>query len=159
MSIAARLGDYLANQHINYSTVEHIPTQSSIGSAIASYIPPEYIAKAVILEDHQGRYVMAILPANRKICLRSLGQQLDATLQLVHEKELGAMFTDCATGAIPAASQAYNMNAIVDDVLLELNDVYLESGDHQTLIHLDKPQFQKLMGNIKHLRFSAASLH
>lgn len=159
MSISTRVGDYLTAQNISFDTINHAYSNSSVGAAIAAQIPPHRIAKAVVLEDHEGRHLMAVLPADHKISLHKLQDQLDVTLHLVHEKQLDDMFADCKQGAIPAVGQAYNMNAIYDDVLDQLRDIYLEAGDHETLIHLKKEQFSKLMSKTRHSRFSSEVIH
>ena len=159
MSISTRVDQYLNHKNIRFDTVGHPRSSSSISSAIAAKIPASNIAKAVILEDHEGRHLMAVLPADRKISLHKLQNHLDVSLHLVHEKELAVMFKDCQQGAIPALASAYNINSIYDETLSELSDIYLEAGDHQTLIHLKKDQFSQLIANSKHMKFSAQVIH
>ncbi|EPJ54098.1 MAG: ybaK/prolyl-tRNA synthetase associated domain-containing protein [Osedax symbiont Rs2] len=159
MSITARVDDYLNTQDILFNTVQHTHSSSSVGSAIAARIPPMNIAKAVVLEDHEGRHLMAVLPADRKINIHKLEDSLDLTLHLVTEPKLYDMFKDCEQGAVPAVGQAYNMNAIYDEELGRLKDIYLEAGDHETLIHLNREQFDKLMINTMHTNFSNEELH
>jgi Ala-tRNA(Pro) deacylase len=43
---------------------------------------------------------------------------------------------------------------IVDDSIQEQPDVYLEGGDHTTLIHISQAQFSRLMAGARHGRFS-----
>ena len=43
---------------------------------------------------------------------------------------------------------------IVDDSIQEQPDVYLEGGDHTTLIHISQAQFSRLMSGARHGRFS-----
>ncbi len=159
MSIATRMGAYLDAQNIRYDIVNHTHSNSSLGTAIAAHISPRSIAKAVVLEDHEGHHLMAVLPANHKINLEKLRGQLEIDLRLVNEKQVYKMFSDCDPGAIPALGQAYNMNSIYDEVLDGLGDVYLEAGDHETLVHLTNEQFGKLMKDTKHSRFSGEVLH
>ncbi len=159
MSISNRVVDYLEQQHIYFDTVNHPASTSSLGTAIASSILPSRIAKAIILQDHESRHLMAILPANRKISMTKLQNLTDTSLQLVKENELMEMFSDCQTGAIPALADAYHMNAIYDEALTQFDDVYLEAGDHKTLIHLSAEQFAMLMAKTKHARFSNEIVH
>ena len=155
MNISARVATYLGEKDIRYDTVKHTHTSTSIGTAITAHIPPKSIAKAVVLEDHEGHHLMAILPANRKVDLHKLNEKLDADLHLVDEEQVYRKFEDCDPGAVPAIGQAYNMNSIYDEALDQLDDIYLEAGDHETLIHLTKAQFGKLMTDTKHARFSS----
>ncbi len=159
MSIATRVGAYLDAHNIDYDTIKHPPANSSMAASKAAKIAPNLIAKAVVLEDHEGRHLMAVLPADRKLILHKLEHDLELDMHLVNEKQVYQMFSDCAPGAVPALGQAYNMNAIYDDSLQGLSDVYLEGGDHKTLIHLTGVQFGRLMSHSKHARFSERVFH
>ncbi len=39
-------------------------------------------------------------------------------------------------------------------MLAELKDIYIESGDHENLIHLDQGAFMELMGLQEHMAIS-----
>jgi Ala-tRNA(Pro) deacylase len=43
---------------------------------------------------------------------------------------------------------------IVDDSIQQQPDVYLEGGDHATLVHISQTQFARLMSGARHGRFS-----
>ena len=159
MSMTARVADFLQQQQIQYDIIKHAYSISAQGSAIAARIAAEHIAKAVILADHDSKHLMAILPANRQISLHKLQLVMSSTPHLVEERALNQLFSDCEQGAIPAFNQAYNINAIYDDRLIQLSDIYLEAGDHQTLIHLTASQFLLLMSNVKHAQFSEEWIH
>ena len=159
MSISARLNEYLHDNKIKFDLVPHPHSSSSLSSAIAAKIPLSQLAKAVILEDHQGRRVMAVLPANHKVGLRGLGEKLNRDLRLIEEKEVYEMFSDCHKGAIPSLGDVYNLETVYDDLLVEAKEIYLEAGDHNTLVHLSREDFVKLIKDAKHLRFSHQSIH
>jgi len=159
MSISTRVASYLEGEGIKYDTINHAHTSTSVGSAITSHILPRSIAKAVVLEDHESRHLMAIVPASHKVSLHKLNDKMDADLHLADEEQVYKMFADCEHGAVPAIGQAYNMNAIYDESLDQLDDVYLEAGDHETLIHLSKAQFGKLMTKTKHSQFSSQNYY
>lgn len=159
MSITARVGTYLDTQNIAYDTLNHTHSYSSLGTASAAQISPRSIAKAVVLEDHEGRHHMAVLPANHKVSLHKLEDHMNLQLHLAKEQEVYRLFKDCEVGAVPAVGQAYNMNAIYDEALNELHDVYIEAGDHETLIHLKHDEFEKLMMDSHHIKFSGEVFH
>ena len=160
MSISTRVSSYLDSRDIRYEVVKHGHSNSSISTALAAHVPPGTIAKAVVLEDDEGRQLMALLPAHYKISLHKLRDQLNVLdLKIVNEDQVYKMFNDCDPGAVPAFGQAYNMNTVYDETLNQLVDIYLEGGDHETLIHLTHKQFEKLMGDTKHSRFSGEVFH
>lgn len=159
MSISARLNEYLNDNKIDYELVPHPHSFSSLSSAIAANISPAQLAKAVILEDHEGRRMMAVLSANHKVSLRNLGDKLNRDLRLIEEKEVYEMFGDCQKGAIPSLGEVYNLEAVYDDLLVEAKEIYIEAGDHNTLVHLSREDFVKLIKDAKHLHFSHQSIH
>lgn len=160
MGISTRVSSYLDAKDIRYETLKHSHSNSSISTAMAAHISPETIAKAVVLEDSEGRRLMAVLPANYKISLPKLQDQLSLSeLHTIDENQVYQMFNDCEPGAVPAVGQAYSLNTVYDDTLDLLVDIYLEGGDHETLIHLTHKQFEKLMGETKHSRFSGEVFH
>lgn len=159
MSISMRVNDYLQGHDIHYSLVKHPLSENAIRAAQFTQLPPEVVAKAVVLEDHDNHHILAILPASCHIDLHKLGKELHGDLHLVDKSQLSTMFEGCASGAVPAIVQAYNIDAIYDERLKRVSDVYFEAGDNETLIHLSQSEFVKLMANIKHGQFSNDTLH
>lgn len=159
MGISTRVASYLEVEGIKYDTVRHSHSSTSIGSAITAHILPKTIAKAVVLEDHESHHLMAILPADHQVSLHKLNDNLGSNMRLANEEQVYKMFADCVPGAVPAIGQAYNINSIYDEALDQLDDVYFEAGDHETLIHLNKAQFGKLMAHTKHSRFSSEAYY
>ena len=153
MAIAITLKHYLESQGIEYDLVPHPRTESSLETAELAHIPGDRLAKSVVLEDELG-YVMAVLPATHRLELGSLHQQLRRQLGLATEPELAGLFGDCELGAIPAIGTAYGVDTVIDDSLAEQPDIYIEAGDHEALIHMSSEQFETLMTEAQHGRFS-----
>ena len=86
--------------------------------------------------------------------LRDLASRLHRHLELVPEAELASIFTDCEVGAIPPIGQAYAIDMIVDNKLLDCEDLYLEAGDHRSLVHLRSDEFKRLIQNAPHASFT-----
>ncbi|MCI0466673.1 MAG: YbaK/EbsC family protein [Beijerinckiaceae bacterium] len=143
MSIAPTFAKYLASQNIAYDVVTHQPAMSSSRAAEASRISGDRIAKAVVLRDANG-FILAILPASRHIRLKDLETRLGFDVDLATGQEVEQLFEDCARGAVPPAGECYGLDVIVDDSIEAQPDVYLEGGDHTTLIHLSHAQFERL---------------
>ena len=159
MAISARLYDYLNAENVPFDTVAHNPTLNSVSTAIAAAVPPRQVVKAVLLEDHEGRFIMALLPASHKVNVGKLSDDLHRSLHLAKEQQVYRLFDDCERGAIPALGQSYHMDMVYDELLDQQQDVYLEAGDHRTLIHLRHDDFFRLMKDYKHSRFSSQVFH
>jgi len=159
MSISNRLDSYLTAHNISFQVIEHAHSASSIGSAITAKIPLNQIAKAVILKDHDERKLMAVLPAKNKISLSAINDELMGSYTLLKEKEVYRMFNDCENGAIPPAGDAFNIHMICDESLDLLDFVYIEAGDHLNLLRINHDDFETMVANSRHLRFSSEVFH
>lgn len=153
MAIPPRVQSYLDSAGVAYALLGHPYASSALASAEAAHVSGEYVAKGVLLES-RNRYLLALLPATRQIDLGALHHRFGQLWGLATEREIGVVFPDCAPGAAPAAPAAYGIDAVVDDSLLEAADLYLEAGDHTSLIHLARPDFAKLVMRLPHGHFS-----
>lgn len=155
MTMATRLQRYLDDTGIHYDLLPHAPSHDSAGSARNALIPESQLAKAVVLEDDEG-YLIAVVPASRKVELDRVRENCGRPMTLATEPELRELFRDCEFGAIPALGQAYGLNVLWDDSLASCDDVYFEAGDHADLVHVTGSDFQRLMGNAEHAAISRA---
>lgn len=153
MTVAVTLQRYLADQGIEYDVVKHRPTVSSLETAEASHVPGDFLAKAVIVKD-EDNFMVAVLPASHHIQLRELSHLLERPIGLATEQEASDLFKDCKLGAFPAIGSAYGLDVIVEDTLAAQADVYVEGGDHASLVHLTAHQFRSLMENARYGKFS-----
>lgn len=153
MAIARRLRWYLDTKGVAYDVMPHPHSSSSLETARQAHVPAECLAKAVLLEDERG-YVMAIVPASRRIDLAHLNQQLHRELELAREHEISELFHDCAQGAMPALGTPYRVPTVYDDALEAAPEVYFEAGDHEDVVHLRGGDFLRLLEGSLHGRFT-----
>ncbi|WP_415901961.1 aminoacyl-tRNA deacylase [Neptuniibacter sp. QD29_5] len=155
MSVSATLCSFLENQGCSYDTIKHDYSFTSLDSAHRASIPVTQMAKAVVIHQ-KNRFTLAAVPAMNKVMLPQLAAITGSPARLAKEAEIKRIFGDCEEGAIPAIGQAYGLDVIWDDQLAEAEDIYIEAGDHQNLIHLKRKQFQNLMKNKQHGEISCA---
>jgi len=149
MSLAPRVENFLRENRINWQNVEHPYAETAMGCAIAAQIPPRRVAKGVLMSDDEGFY-MAIIPADKQVDLKAVNNTTNRLLDIAHEKDAHLMFDDCRTGAIPSLGQAYRLPVVWDDTLASEPDCYMECGDHEHLLRVDRSDFMKMMGNARH---------
>ena len=159
MSIANRVHQFLEQEHIPYETLKHPTSHSSVQTAIAAQVPLQSLAKAVILKDNLNDYLMAVIPSSSRLHLRQVSQFLDNPVKLASETDAQKPFQDCQFGAIPPLAAAYRMDMIWDDRLGRVPDIYLESGDHETLLHMNQATFQQLVSDHPHSNLCSRPRH
>ena len=146
MSISPVLADYLGQQRVHYEVLEHLLTTSSIASAREANIPADKLAKAVIVRRGE-RYSMCVIPASNQLVLEWLKYGRQHSYEIAEERELLGLFPGCEEGAIPGLGEAFHMDVIIDDSLMDKKDIYIEAGNHTHLIHINHYDFDRLMMN------------
>ena len=154
MSIAPTLQKYLLDENIQFEEIAHEPTMSSARTAQTCHIPGDRLAKGIVLR-RDGEYMLAVMPASRRLRMPELRAALDSDVDMADEAEINELFRDCAHGAVPAIGKCYGLNLIVDDSINAPPDIYMEAGDHQTLLHLSQAQFARLTAGEMHGHFTA----
>ena len=153
MTIAQTVEKHLKDRGVNYDVITHSPTGSSSESAQRAHVSGDRIAKGVVVKD-RGEYLLAVVPGEHYLDLKSLGEHLNRDLQMADESELGKLFVDCKEGAVPALGVAYGLTTLVDESLLNQPELYFEAGDHESLIHVQEADFEILMEGAEFSTFS-----
>jgi Ala-tRNA(Pro) deacylase len=152
MSLAPTLQKHL-DRYVRYEVMTHDPTLTSSRTAEACHISGDCLAKGILLRRGSS-YILAVLPASHHIRMADLRSQIGDDVDLAQETEVARLFHDCAPGAVPPIGECYGLETIVDDGIEAQPDVYLEGGDHATLVHMDQAEFKQMMAEARHGRFS-----
>jgi Ala-tRNA(Pro) deacylase len=158
MAIAPRTQSFLDENHVAYTLLPHARAESARGAALAAHVPPERLAKAVLLNDVQG-YLLAVVPASHRLELERLREELDRRLELASELELAAIFADCEIAALPPFGAAYGIPTVVDDALLHLTDLYFEAGRPDALGRMAGADFARLFLGRPHGSYGVPVAH
>jgi Ala-tRNA(Pro) deacylase len=153
MPIAETVHRYLVQHSVNYDLLAHPHTGSSHETAEAAHVREDHIAKAVVVKDKSG-YAMVVVPASNWVEMDHLRKELNRDLQLATEDEIGQLFSDCETGAVPPVGPAYGVETFLDQAIMSLASVYFEAGDHKELVHVSGEDFQSLLSGVRHGYFS-----
>lgn len=143
MRMAKTLQQCLDKAGCDYDIVPHAHSSTSLESARLAGVPAERVAKSVMLDDRHGNYLMAVLPANRHLDMSKV--PVTGQWHMTSESNLPHLFGDCERGAIPALGDAYSLKMLVDPTLTRQDDIYVEAGDHDHLIHMKVSEYLKLV--------------
>ena len=151
MSVPYRVQDFIAEHDIPWDPVVHEASSCSMDAAHLAHVRPDELAKAVVLQTDRDCF-LAVVPADGHVDLDAVEHELGRHVTLASESMLDALMPDCARGAVPAVGEAFGMSTLWDPALAEVPDVYFESGDHRTLVHMSGPAFGELMRTAHALR-------
>ena len=144
MAIAITVKEYLLSQDVKYQPVSPLLANNNSPSH------EEPLAKAVMLENEFGISLMATIPADQQLSLSAINTLTDCHYQPMEEKHAQHFFTGCKSGAIPSVGDAFGIEMIVDDALLASHHIYIEAGDHKTLLQIDHDDYAQLVQCSRH---------
>jgi Ala-tRNA(Pro) deacylase len=147
--------EHLNHKGVYYELLAHPHSLSSLETARAAKVPPGQVAKGVLTHDGDN-YLLCVIPSNHRLSLPWLNHSRGGNFSLVSEHRLGEFFDDCEVGAIPALGQVYGLHVLWDSALADHEDLYIEGGDHENLIHVTRGAFMELMGGQEHTHISYA---
>ena len=155
MTIASKLENYLQQREVEYQVVAHPHSEYSMETAEKAHVHGDALAKGVLVKDDDG-YLLVVVPADYHIELESLHKLLGQEVAMVGEATLEEIFSDCELGAVPPIGMAYGVKTIWDpkSSLGELDEVFFEAGDHQSLVRMSGVQFHELMAPAERGEFS-----
>jgi Ala-tRNA(Pro) deacylase len=153
MGIALTLQEYLDDNHVPYAVKRHKRTHCAFDTARAMHVPGERIAKAVVL-TREGGFVVAIVPATARVRLDIIERMLQCPVNLANEDEISELFPDCDIGAVPPIPEAYAVDAFVDESFDTQPEIFVEGGDHRSLVHLSGAAFRALLKDAQRARIT-----
>jgi Ala-tRNA(Pro) deacylase len=129
---------YLDEQGVRYEVVEHRATHTAEAEGRAAGVPPEDVAKTVLLRDERG-YRLAVIPASERLDLHKARELLGSgkSLRLATEDEMGADFASFEVGALPPIGPLLPAPEVLDRRLLDHDRILFSGGDHRHGVLID----------------------
>jgi Ala-tRNA(Pro) deacylase len=130
--------EFLDGAGVDYELVEHEPVMSAAAEARVAHVPPDQVAKTVVLHDGRA-YVIAAIPASERLDLHKLRELLGATreLRLANEDEIARDFPSLEVGAVPPFGPMVPAAEVIDRALLEQQQILCSAGDHGHSVLVD----------------------
>jgi len=142
-NIPDRVRAYFELLDVPYAVMLHERTGSPEAAAHAGGVHPHHLARAVVLHDKLG-IVMAVLAVGRELDLKALAAEMGRPLRPVPEDALRRLFPECHPNAIPPVGTPFSIDAVLDQSLESLDEVYFEAGNHDCLVRVSGDAFRLL---------------
>jgi Ala-tRNA(Pro) deacylase len=131
-----KIDEFLTNQGVTFERLHHRPAYTANRVAQALHVRGQEMAKTVLLRTGHG-YMLAVLPATRRVDLDRLRQELDGEqVGLATEGEMGQLFPDCERGAVPPFGSLYRLPTLVDESLAADEKIVFEGQTHEDAIRM-----------------------
>jgi HD-like signal output (HDOD) protein/prolyl-tRNA editing enzyme YbaK/EbsC (Cys-tRNA(Pro) deacylase) len=101
------------------------------------------IIKMLLMSDSLGR-IQVIYPANGMLDVDTLNQKIGRSLEALPDEDVASVIAQYELIKLPAIPDITGLPAIIDEQVLELDEIYLESDTPDQLIKLSKAAFSVL---------------
>ena len=101
------------------------------------------IIKMLLMSDTLGR-IQVIYPANGMLDVDALNQKIGRSLEALPDEDVANVIAQYELIKLPAIPDITGLPAIIDEQVLELDEIYLESDTSEQLIKLSKAAFSVL---------------
>lgn len=144
---AEAVSAYLEGEGVACELIQHESTMSAGAEASVANLPPDQVAKTIVLHDGAA-YVIAAIPASERLDLHKLRDLLGATrhLRLATEQEMARDFPLFETGAIPPFGPIMPTAEVIDNALLAQQRILCPAGDHRHSVLLDPHEVVRITG-------------
>jgi Ala-tRNA(Pro) deacylase len=146
MTLMRDLRQELDRAHVDYDLIEHRRTETAGDEAAAVGVPPEQVAKTVVLAT-EDRYVRAVIAACEHLDLHKARQLLgDKHARLASEAELAVAYPMYELGAVPPFGLPAGDRVLFDRRLAQRDSVVLGAGSHNESLRMKTADVLALSG-------------
>jgi len=126
----------LDNLRVPYAATYHQPTYDAESAALERGVPLGQIVKSLLVQWPGRRYVLALVPGDRKLSLHKLGTVLGQKgLEMAPHDEV-ATITGYEPGSVSPLGLKRKLPIVVDEIVLTLEKVSISGGRHEAGITL-----------------------
>jgi Ala-tRNA(Pro) deacylase len=146
MTLTDDLEHELNHAQLDYVLIEHRRTETAGDEAHAIGMPPDEVAKTIVLASKE-RYVRAVVPASQRLDLHKIRELLgDKQARLASEEELVFAYPMYELGAVPPFGVPAGDRVLLDQRLAQHDFVVLEAGSHNESVRLKVADLLNLSG-------------
>ena len=140
-----KLIDFLEENQVKFTRIIHSTAYTAQVIAHRAHISGNMLAKTIILKDPEGKYIMAVVPANYQIDMDKISAVHGKKLELADEEEFCKLFPGCETGGMPPFGNLFGLPVYASKTLAGSNEIAFNAGNHRELLQLSFEDYNRLV--------------
>lgn len=159
MAILKKLLNLLEKGKVKYELLKHKTVFTAADLAATLRIKPREVVKTLVVKVGAKDYVLALLPADKKLDLERFKKAVNAWLKKIGKKpvekiELASerwMKKNISgqVGATPPFGSLFKLPTFVDRALLRTKKIIIQAGDYSQSLRIPTKQLEKIEKFIK----------
>ena len=135
MSVFERIERLLRERGVSFAVLRHEPVFTSEQAAAVRGTPLSSGAKALVLKAGE-RFLMAVLPADRKLDSKKARESLGVKSLRFAELSEVERLTGLQPGSIPPFGSLFELPTLCDPALAENESINFNAGDHAISVQM-----------------------
>lgn len=138
-----RVSEFLSGERVAFETLLHAPAYTAQHRAKYLGVSGNQVAKAVLLRGQEG-YLLAVLPATKRIDTGVLSAELGGPISIATGQEVAVIFRDCEWGVVGPFGKLYGIPSILDSSIARDEMMIFESDTHAEAIRIRCRDYESL---------------
>jgi Ala-tRNA(Pro) deacylase len=146
--VLRRLTDLFTSAAASYRMIPHLPEGGTAAASLLRRHPLEQAAKSIVVRVATGRrsrrYVLAVVPGDRKVDLAALAGRYGGREASFATPEIAEQLAGSAVGTITPFVMSSELDLLVDGKLLVHDEIYFNAGRLDLSVALAVPDYLAL---------------
>jgi len=130
MNLEERIRKILEERGIPIECTEHAPVYTISAAALALGVKESQTVKSLVLKTKEEKFLILILPGDKKLDWKLLGQQLKTKKLEFAKPEEVLQVVGCEVGCVPPFGHLTDLPIYMDKELLKKDILYFNPGVH-----------------------------
>jgi Cys-tRNA(Pro) deacylase len=144
MNLEERIRKIMEERKIPIECTEHEPVYTIPGAALALGVKESQTVKSLVLKTKEEKFVVLILPGDKKMDWKLLAQQLKTKkLEFAKPDEVLELI-GCEVGCVPPFGHLTDLSIYMDKELLKKDVLYFNPGIHNKSFKVKAWDLRKL---------------
>nr|BFD94157.1 aminoacyl-tRNA deacylase [Kitasatospora sp. Xyl93] len=143
-----RLTALLATGEASYRTIAHAPEGRTEAASLLRRHPPAQAAKSIVVRVATGkrsrRYVLAVVPGDRRVDLAALARRFDGREASFATRVVAERLAGSVSGSIVPFAFSAELELLVDEGLLRHDEIYFNAGRLDLSVALSTADYLEL---------------
>ncbi len=155
LSIPKSITERLQSLSVNFEIIDSFICDDFYQSAGKSDKRCSNLIRSIGFKQGGQNYI-AVLPFNYLLDFRRLSDLLGFEPEIISNEKLSLIFKGCQQNSFPPINGVFNTKLVVDPEVLDMDEIYIESGNPNKLLHLDKMAGNLLFQDCESMQFATS---
>jgi Ala-tRNA(Pro) deacylase len=144
MNLEERIRKIMEEKKIPIECTEHVPVYTIPAAALALGVKESQTVKSLVLKTKEEKFVVLILPGDKKMDWKLLAQQLKTKKLEFAKPEEVLKLIGCEVGCVPPFGHLTDLPIYMDKELLKKDVLYFNPGVHNKSFKVKAWDLRKL---------------